>query len=57
MTVTLAAWPGGRVVVVRSAREAELARLAHRDALTGLLNRRAFTARLHEEAAFGRRSA
>jgi diguanylate cyclase (GGDEF)-like protein len=35
---------------VPTAREAELARLAHRDGLTGLLNRRAFDARLHEEA-------
>jgi diguanylate cyclase (GGDEF)-like protein len=34
----------------QSAREAELTRLAHRDGLTGLLNRRAFDARLHEEA-------
>ena len=31
-------------------REAELTRLAHRDGLTGLLNRRAFDLRLHEEA-------
>jgi diguanylate cyclase (GGDEF)-like protein len=35
---------------VPTAREAELARLAHRDGLTGLLNRRAFDARLLEEA-------
>jgi diguanylate cyclase (GGDEF)-like protein len=56
-TTTRAALPDGDALLMvlrdRSAylaREAELTRLAHRDGLTGLLNRRAFDARLHEEA-------
>ena len=59
-TVTVAdcALPGGaagRLVTVHDrsdevAREAELVRQAHRDGLTGLLNKRSFEARLAEEA-------
>lgn len=53
--ITLADDAPATLVILRdrsaqSAREAELTRLAHRDGLTGVLNRRAFDARLHEEA-------
>jgi diguanylate cyclase (GGDEF)-like protein len=58
VTVSPCALPGaadGRLVTIHDrsaadAREAELVRQAHRDGLTGLLNKRSFEARLAEEA-------
>ncbi len=50
VSATLAAWDGGQVAIVRERSTAELRRLASHDPLTGLLNRRAFDARLAEES-------
>ena len=50
VTVTLAAWEDGELVIVRDRAAAELVHLASHDPLTGVLNRRAFAARLAEEA-------
>jgi diguanylate cyclase (GGDEF)-like protein len=51
--VTISSTPldGAQLITVRDRTEqVELVRLAHRDGLTGLLNQKSFTIRLHEEA-------